>query len=181
MKIYFPLPSEIKNRIKFLCFFKNLCLIYSFFQRGVSGKFPILWESISNNAQPKDVLWIEPRTEKSNVFSIETRVNSEWPRRKVLSTSFSDSTCRRQRRKIFKNERAYCRPLHGHRERGAEVSKKRERGAEREWQGCDGRKDFNWKPEEGNDGGSVAWPKLEIGWGEPWGEGAGERLEGWKG
>lgn len=48
-------------------------------------------------------------------------------------------------------------------------------------QGCDGRKDFNWKPEEGNDGGSAAWPKLEIGWGEPWGEGAGGRLEGWKG
>ena len=128
MKISFPLPSGIKNWIKFLCFSKT----FAWFIHFSNVECLILWESISNNAQLKDVLWIKPRTEKSNVFSIETRVNSEWPRRKVLSTSFSDSTCRRQRRKIFKNERAYCRPLHGHRERGAEVSKERKREREKE-------------------------------------------------
>ena len=44
------------------------------------------------------------------------------------------------------------------------MCQEREREREKErMQGHDGRKDFNWKPEEGNDGGSVAWPKLEIG------------------
>ena len=49
-------------------------------------------------------------------------------------------------------------------EKEGQKCRKKERERERErMQGCDGRKDFNWKPEEGNDGGSAAWPKLEIG------------------